>query len=294
MPQVVSGHFSPVTQEYLNQLLRAFNGGETVAIRLNGAGRARSTRSPWTVGEREAMLRAALGPLAARATFRSVVDHPYRPDLEQVRVDIEVADSDAVRGDFLRHGIEAVATAVPEAIHGFLRDFAATPEYQRLHAEQLYIDDYRKSWEAAPYPPIFVTCDALIEHGRHLLLIRRGGQPGNGLWALPGGFVEADETLLRSAVREVLEETRLELDDAQVAAHLVASHVFDAPQRSARGRTITHAWHFRFPEGDLPPIEAADDAAGAHWVTLDALPAMRDQFFEDHFDIIDYFRLIKE
>jgi len=294
MSQVFSGSFSPVTQESVNQLLRAFGAGEPVTIRLIGAERARSTRSPWTVDEREAMLRAALGPLAARATFRSVVDHPYRPDLEQARADIEVADSDAVRGDFLRHGVEAVATAVPEAIRDFLCDFAATPEYQRLHAEQLYIDDYRKSWEVAPWPPIFVTCDALIQHGQHLLLIRRGGQPGKGLWALPGGFVETDETLLASAVREVREETRLDLDDAQVEAHLVASHVFDDPQRSARGRTITHAWHFRFPEGNLPPVEAADDAAGAHWVALDDLAGMRDEFFEDHFDIIDYFRLIKE
>lgn len=68
-----------------------------------------------------------------------------------------------------------------------------------------------------------------------------------GLWALPGGFVEADETLLQSAVREVAEETRLDRTLAHIAEHLLVSHVFDYPKRSARGRTITHGFHFRFP-----------------------------------------------
>jgi bifunctional NMN adenylyltransferase/nudix hydrolase len=185
-----------------------------------------------------------------------------------------------------------VRDVVPEAVLAWLRDYATTSAYARLHDEQLYIDDYRKSWSVAPYPPIFVTVDAVIEHGDHILLVKRGGQPGKGQWALPGGFVDDDETLLESAVREVREETGLGLAPEAIAAHLLGSHVFDDPKRSARGRTITHAFHFRFSDGEMPKIEAADDAEQARWVPVKELENLRDQFFEDHGDILDYFGLM--
>lgn len=315
---VVTGAFAPPLAADLARLEEAFRRCGHLHIVLTGAERAPSTQMPWPVHIREAMLRAALGPLADRADFCHARDHLYRPDLqgnicEQVTAlmpedgggwlgaeDLahplanslaEPERAEQVRAAFLRDGPDAIAAQVPKAVLEMLRAYAATPDFNRLREEQLYIDDYKLSWGVAPYPPIFVTCDTLIQHGRHLLLIRRGGQPGVGLWALPGGFVEPDETLLQSAVREVAEETHLDLTPAHIAEHLVASQVFDYPKRSARGRTITHAFHFRFPEGPLPKVEAADDAAGAHWVAIDDLEAMHGQMFEDHADIIECFRL---
>ncbi len=312
---VISGRFAPPTNADRGALEDVFRRCAHVHIVVSDADRAPSTQMPWSAVVREAMIRAALGPLADRAVFCHVRDHLYRPDLadttacDAVMAQMpddgggllgadtlkhpapEAKDSENVRAIFLRNGPDEVTGQVPDAVLDILRQYAATPDYARLHEEQLYIDDYKKSWEAAPYPPIFVVCDTLIQHGRHLLLIKRGGQPGIGQWALPGGFVEVDEALLQSAVREVAEETRLELSAAQIHDHLVSSQVFDYPKRSARGRAITHAFHFQFPEGPLPSVEAADDAAGAHWVAIDALEAMRDQFFEDHADIIDFFHL---
>ena len=312
---VMSGRFAPPTHADMAALEDMFRRCAHVHIVIAGADRAPSTRMPWSAKAREVMLRVTLGPLADRAIFCHVSDHLYRPDLADTSacnaVMAQMPDdggallgadslkhpapepevSETVRAVFLREGAAAVAGQVPDAVLDILRQYAATPDYARLHEEQLYIDDYQKGWKAAPYAPVFVTCDALIQHGRHLLLIKRGGQPGKGQWALPGGFIEPDETLLQSAVREVAEETRLELSASQIAGHLVSSQVFDYPKRSARGRTITHAFHFNFPEGPLPRIEAADDAEGAHWVAIDELEAMRDTFFEDHADIIDFFRL---
>ncbi len=312
---VVSGRFAPPANADMAELDDVFRRCAHVHIVVTGADRAPSTQMPWSAAAREEMIRAALGPLASRAVFCHVRDHLYRPDLADTTAcnavmaqmpdegggllgaenlthpAAESPQSETVRATLLREGAEAVAGQVPEAVLDILRAFAATTDYARLHEEQLYIDDYKKSWEAAPYPPIFVTCDTLIQHGRHLLLIKRGDQPGKGQWALPGGFVEPDESLIQSAVREVAEETRLELSAAHIADHLVSSQVFDYPKRSARGRTITHAFHFRFPEGPLPPVEAADDAERAHWVAIEDLEAMRGQFFEDHADIIDFFRL---
>lgn len=312
---VMSGRFAPPTNADMAELADMFRRCAHVHVVVTGSDRAPSTRMPWSATAREAMIRAALGPLATRAVFCHVRDHLYRPDLadtnacDAVMAQMpddgggllgteslkhpapETEETERLRAAFMREGADAVAGQVPDEVLDILRQYAATPDYVRLHDEQLYIDEYKKSWAAAPWPPIFVTCDTLIQHGHHLLLIKRDGQPGKGLWALPGGFVEPDDTLIQSAVREVAEETRLELSAAHIAEHLVSSQVFDYPKRSARGRTITHAFHFRFPEGPLPNVEAADDAAGAHWVSIEDLEAMRDQFFEDHADIIDFFRL---
>ena len=294
----VAGRFAPLSREQLSVLLDVFSRSEKVFVIITGADLAPSTQIPWSASEREAMIRSALGPLAARAVFHHVRDYRYRPDLAAQAmtsvVPLERLPDEAapIRAAFLREGPDSVRDLVPEAALAWLRTYATTSAYARLHDEQLYIDDYRKSWSVAPYPPIFVTVDAVIEHGDHILLVKRGGLPGKGQWALPGGFVEDDETLLESAVREVREETGLDLAPEAIASHLLGSHVFDDPKRSARGRTITHAFHFRFSEGEVPKVEGSDDAEQARWMPVKGLENLRDQFFEDHGDILDYFGLI--
>lgn len=293
-----AGHFAPLSHNDCSLLLDVFSHSEKVFVIITGADLAPSTQTPWSASEREAMIRSALGPLAARAVFQHVRDYRYRPDLAAQAmtsvVPLERLPDEAapIRAAFLRAGPDSVRDLVPEAVLAWLRTYATTSVYARLHDEQLYIDDYRKSWSVAPYPPIFVTVDAVIEHGDHILLVKRGGLPGKGQWALPGGFVEDDETLLESAVREVREETGLDLAPEAIASHLLGSHVFDDPKRSARGRTITHAFHFRFSEGEVPKVEGSDDAEQARWMPVKGLENLRDQFFEDHGDILDYFGLI--
>ncbi|CAL4869212.1 Bifunctional NMN adenylyltransferase/Nudix hydrolase (plasmid) [Asticcacaulis sp. MM231] len=294
----MAGRFAPLTRDEAALLLDACAGYGQVVIRITGADCAPSTQTPWSAGEREAMIRAALGPLTERVTFQHVRDYRYRPDLaskamvETLPVESLPDVAAPIRAAFLREGPAGVRDLVPEAVLAWLQAFASTPAFEHLHAEQVYIDDYRKSWAVAPYPPIFVMVDAVIEHGEHVLLVKRGGQPGRGQWALPGGFVDDNETLLDAALREVVEETGLDLAPGTVSKHLLGNHVFDDPKRSARGRTITHAFHFRFSEGEVPKVEAADDAAQALWVPIYKLESLRDQLFEDHGDILDYFGLI--
>ena len=294
----VAGYFAPLSHKDFSVLLEVFSQCEQVFVFITGADCAPSTQTPWSAMEREAMIRAALGPLVTRAVFQHVRDYRYRPDLaakamaETVPMQRLPDEATPIRAAFLREGPEGVRDLVLEAVLAWLHDYATTSAYARLHDEQLYIDDYRKSWAVAPYPPIFVTVDAVIEHGDHILLVKRGGQPGRGQWALPGGFVEDDETLLESALREVREETGLDLAPEAIASHLLGSHVFDDPKRSARGRTITHAFHFRFSEGEVPKVEGSDDAEQARWMPVKGLENLRDQFFEDHGDILDYFELM--
>lgn len=106
------------------------------------------------------------------------------------------------------------------------------------------LQDYKRAWAKAPYAPVFVTVDALLRcraKGQdQVLLIQRGHAPGQGLWALPGGFLEQRDGLWQSCMRELREETCSSISEADLLAALQAVQVFDHPDRSLRGRTITH------------------------------------------------------
>lgn len=185
--------------------------------------------------------------------------------------------------------LEAVAAEVPSATLDFLRRWVRTPLHARLAAQWRALEAERQRWALAPYPPVFVTVDAVVDAEGHVLLIRRGREPGRGLLALPGGFLDPDETLLQAALRELREETGLDLSPACMRESLVGVQVFSHPQRSQRGRVITHAHHIRLPgaAGALPPVRAGDDAAQALWMAVDRLPGLQDRFHDDHWHILE-------
>ena len=186
-------------------------------------------------------------------------------------------------------GANLLEANVPKAVFETLQAFRRTAAFSQTADEWRHVVDYRKIWAAAPYPPTFVTADAVVVHSGHVLLIKRRSQPGKGLWALPGGFVNQDETLLAAAIRELREETRLKLPEPVLRGGLKDQAVFDYPDRSMRGRTITHAFHFDFPTGPLPPVRGSDDAARAKWLPVAEVMGMRGHLFEDHYFILERF-----
>lgn len=111
------------------------------------------------------------------------------------------------------------------------------------------------------YPKPALTADICIfarsGEGWRLLLIRRGGHPYLGCWALPGGFADQGETVEATAARELQEETGL----TGLPLRLVG--VYSAPGRDPRGWTVSAAYAARV-EGQLDAV-AADDAAEAGW-----------------------------
>ncbi len=179
----------------------------------------------------------------------------------------------------------ASSTSVPASIWPLLESVATKREFQRLREDYEHVAAHRTMWQAAPYAPILVTVDALVTWREHVLLIRRARPPGRGLWALPGGFLDPDETLAAAARRELHEETGLALDSLAPPASLVAIRVFDAPRRSVRGRTITHCFHYRLAaHSDRPNVRGDDDAAHASWLPLTQIAALG--WFEDHYAIL--------
>lgn len=106
-------------------------------------------------------------------------------------------------------------------------------------------------------------------------LIERKKPPFVGKWAIPGGFVEGDETVEEAASRELKEETGLH------DIYLEQFHVFSEPKRDPRGRVITIAF-FALINSDLfSELVATEDAARAKWWPAYKLPPLAF----DHHDI---------
>ncbi|MEG1201148.1 MAG: NUDIX domain-containing protein, partial [Comamonas sp.] len=168
----------------------------------------------------------------------------------------------------------------------FLQQFSNTPAYGELQTEWQMLRKYKASWTAAPYAPVFVTVDALVRCGNEVLVIRRGHAPGKNLLALPGGFLEPRDTLWQSCLRELQEETHCEITETRLQQALQSVTVFDHPDRSLRGRTITHVHYFDLGQQDKPSVRADDDAAEAFWLSIDAIRLREAEFFEDHFRIL--------
>ena len=121
------------------------------------------------------------------------------------------------------------------------------------------------------YPRPAVTVDALIfnrfNQHTYVLLIKRGHYPFEGMWALPGGFMDMDETLLQAAYRELEEETGL------TEISLSQFYTFDAIGRDPRHRTISTIFVGKMSNPNASVI-GSDDAVEAAWMDVEALPEM--------------------
>ena len=127
------------------------------------------------------------------------------------------------------------------------------------------------------YPRPAVTADCVVmtrEAVPKVLLIERGADPYKGCWAFPGGFMNMDETTEECAIRELGEETGLQVTDL----HQIGA--YSKVDRDPRGRTITVAY---LAIVDAPvAVTGQDDAAKAQWFPIDALPPLAF----DHEDIM--------
>ncbi len=125
------------------------------------------------------------------------------------------------------------------------------------------------------HPAVTTDCVIFTYEDRKLkvLLVKRGGEPYKGEWALPGGFLRSDETAKEGALRELKEETALE------ASAIGELGVFSKPDRDPRERVITIAFYALVKPSE---VVGGDDADEAAWYPIDTLP----QLAFDHTDIV--------
>lgn len=182
-----------------------------------------------------------------------------------------------------------VQSAVPGPVNAFLERFRDTPYFAPLLEEYQFIKTYKAQFASLKYPVTFQTVDAVVVQSGHVLMVQRRSTPGAGLWALPGGFVNPLERLVDAMLRELREETRLKVPEPVLRGSIKGEKIFDHPDRSLRGRTITDAFLIELGDGPLHPVKGADDAAKARWLPIAQAMDMDEQVFEDHMDILRYF-----
>ena len=99
------------------------------------------------------------------------------------------------------------------------------------------------------------------ENKLQLLLVKRGGHPFKGMWALPGGFLQKGETIEECALREIQEETQI------LPASIMPVGVFSEPERDPRGWIISNAYVSIICD-ESAEQEGGDDAADAQWFSV--------------------------
>ncbi|MBP5981369.1 MAG: bifunctional nicotinamide-nucleotide adenylyltransferase/Nudix hydroxylase [Halomonas sp.] len=188
-------------------------------------------------------------------------------------------------GDYLTTG---AYHDLPPGVVSSVNEFCQGDAYYQLLEEQQLLDQYHQAWSKAPYPPIFVTVNAVVVQSGHVLLVRRTAAPGKGLFALPGGFINPHERLLDACMRELRERLRLKVPEPVLKGSLRGQRLFDEPHRSWRGRTLAEAFYFALrPDQQLPRLKSVKGGDHARWVALADLEP--DSLFEDHFFIIQNF-----
>ena len=169
-------------------------------------------------------------------------------------------------------------------------------------ARHKYTQPYTRLLESGDlkYPVQHMTVDTLVYCAGHILLIKRKNHPGAFTYALPGGFKENNETCFDGALRELKEETHIDVPLSILRSCTVDEKIFDHPQRSNIGTLITMAYFIYLPTqsksangglvrnvGGLPKVKGCDDAMSAQWVPINT--ALEQIYHDDHLHIIKYF-----
>lgn len=110
-----------------------------------------------------------------------------------------------------------------------------------------------------------ITVDGIIIKDDEILLIKRKNEPFKDKWALPGGFVEYNETVEDAVIREIFEETGLQTNIVKIIG------VYSDPKRDPRGHIITLAYLLKIKKGD---IISGDDASDVRFFSLNKLPLL--------------------
>jgi len=137
------------------------------------------------------------------------------------------------------------------------------------------------------YPRPALTADIAVlrlDEVPEILLIQRRDPPFSQMWALPGGFMEMEETLEEAARRELMEETGIK------AGELIRFDSYDKPGRDPRGRTITQVFVMIW-KTEMGVPKANSDASNLQWFGLSDLPPLA---FDHEFIVSDVIRMIRE
>lgn len=320
---VVIGRFQPFHNGHEEIIRRALLQAEKVMILIGSVDKPRTYKNPWVYSERIDMIQGTLKE-SNRLVFAGLRDYPYndRKWIYEVNHKIFCYMNENLSGDkvvLVGHDKDSTSwylkmfpqyhTINCENHEGLNATYIRKRWFYKMEdgisnmvsehtlqvmqnegvghicEEAKVIEEYKESWSKSPFPPTLVCVDAVVTSGSKVLMVKRAQAPGKDLWALPGGFVDGRETLYQAAVRELLEETGLDLKGTPI----MNMKTFDHPDRGDRGRTFTTAFHFSI--SSLPEaLQKTDgETSEVEWFPLNFVHGMSNVIYQDHKDIIQYF-----
>ncbi len=141
-----------------------------------------------------------------------------------------------------------------------------------------HVDETAETYDASRYERPSVTVDvvifSLIERELNVLLVKRRRWPYEGHWAIPGGFINMDESLEQAARRELEEETGVR------DIYLEQLYTFGDPRRDPRTRVISVAY-FAIIRADRQTLRVSDESTHVSWFPVRRLPGAL-AFDHDH------------
>lgn len=191
-----------------------------------------------------------------------------------------------IRAAYFEGNLWQKRAELPEVAFDFLESFARSneKEYQALKKAYEHIKACKAQFEGLPCSPIFQMVNALVVCDGHILVVQRG-EYGSGLFAMAGGLVGIHETLEQACLRELKEETGLDLS----RFHAFNQKTFDTIGRSLWERAITTVFCYDITgtaaaKNGLPELTVGDDVSEVCWLPFHRLSSAH--FFEDHYDIV--------
>ncbi len=196
---------------------------------------------------------------------------------------------------FVGNNQDFIKSKVDDEVYKDLIKFRNSSNFNKLMLEKEYFDKEQEKFKDYPYLSTlkFNCSDIVLVCDGNVLLVERYNEPGKGTWALPGGFVNANETYEQAAIRKLFEETCLKVPEKVLKGSLKRSKIFDSPKRNIGIPRITNAFYYEiqpdykneFPK--LPKISEGLNTSNVKWFSLAEVRHM--VLFDDHADIIDYF-----
>src|SRR5713226_5267194 len=158
-----------------------------------------------------------------------------------------------------------------------VQDKSASDKRDSMQTDEAKAHHYDPSKYDRPSVTVDVVMMSLRQRDLQVLLVKRRSWPYEGMWAIPGGFVNMDESLEMAAKRELKEETGLQ------DVYLEQLYTFGDPGRDPRTRVITVVY-FALLDSERLQVKAGDDAANVGWFSVYHLPELAF----DHARILQY------
>jgi bifunctional NMN adenylyltransferase/nudix hydrolase len=190
-----------------------------------------------------------------------------------------------VREAYFQKPSRILRDLVPKEVAVFLARFRRKAAFGRLVRERKNIDHCRKTWPGENH-----TADLLVTWRGQALMIRRGGDYGNGLIAFPGGIRDKGEDYVTCALREFAEEMDFfalnpGITEEFLKAHIVSETVNADKGRDLRGTYITSLIHVALPDSlPKPKVRPRDDAKKAFLIRIERIK--EEETFADHFGML--------